>query len=103
MGQSIKPKYALEVYETRMVDGKPRSVLAFEGATWDTKRHGRPDSKNLEKYVLAYGKSLETGGSNFHITEAKGYVSYPNRAVIRFNHSNGATVASWQAPAFMVW
>lgn len=103
MGRSFTPKYAVEIYETRMVDGKPRSVLAFDGATWDIKRHGRADSKNLEKYVLAYGKSLEPGGSNAHISDAKGYISYPNRAVIRYNHSHGATVASWMAPPFMVW
>jgi hypothetical protein len=103
MGHSVTPKYALDIFETRMVDGRFQSVKAIEALSWDIKRYGRPTPANLEKYVLAYGKSLEIGGANEHLSKELGYIPYPNRAVIRFNHSHGNPVCSWVAPAFMVW
>ena len=102
MSKTITMKYALDIYETRMVDGRFQSIKAVE-MSWDIKRFGRPTPANLEKFVLAYGKSLEIGGANEKISKDLGYIPYPNRAVIRYNHSHGNPVCSWVAPAFMVW
>jgi hypothetical protein len=102
MSKTITMKYALDIYETRMVEGRFQSIKAVE-ISWDIKRFGRPTPANLEKFVLTYGKSLEIGGANAKISEDLGYIPYPNRAVIRFNHSHGNPVVSWVAPAFMVW
>lgn len=103
MGKTITPKYALEIFTNKLVNGKWTMVSAIDCATWDIKSHGRPTNENLLKYVLAYGKSLEAGGVNEGIAKDLGYIPYPTRAVIRFNHSHGAPVAEWNAAAFQVW
>jgi hypothetical protein len=103
MGHSVTPKYALDIYTTKLIDGRFQQVLAAECMSWDIKHHGRPTPANLEKYVRAYAKSLEAGGSNEHLSKDAGYIPYPNRAVIRYNHSHGHPVCSWVAPNFMVW
>jgi hypothetical protein len=103
MGRILTPKYAIDIFETRLVEGQFKSVKAIDALAWNTRSFGRASTENLEKYVLAYGKSLEIGGTNEHISKELGYIPYPNRAVIRFNHAHGATIASWVAPQFMVW
>jgi hypothetical protein len=103
MGKTVTPKYALEIFTNKLVNGKWTSVPAIDCATWDIKSHGRPTAENLEKYVLAYAKSLEAGGINEGISKDLGYIPYPTKAVIRYNHAHGAEVAVWKAAAFQVW
>jgi hypothetical protein len=103
MGHSVTPKYALDIFETRMVEGRFQTVKAVVALAWNIKSYGRPTPSNLEKFVRAYGKSLELGGANEGISKDLGYVPYPNRAVISFNHSHGKPVCTWVAPTFMVW
>jgi len=89
MGRSFTPTYAL--------------VLDGNDMMWDVKRHGRPTEANLEKYVMAYAKSLEVGGSNEGISNAFGYIPYPRSAKIVRNVLGGEVVASWKAAMFQIY
>jgi hypothetical protein len=90
MGRSYTPKYAIQL--------DTQASMA-----WDVKAHGTPNAANLQRYVMAYAKSLEVGGVNAHISQALGYVPYPRRAVIRYNKPGGAVVAEWRAAMFQVY
>lgn len=90
MGRTSTTKYAI-------------SITGSTDACWNIKQNGAPTVENLTRYVLAYGKSLELGGVNDHISKALGYIPYPERAEIRVNKRNGATVAEWRAGMFQVW
>jgi hypothetical protein len=53
---------------------------------------------------MAYGKSLEVGGANEHISNSLGHIPYPDRAVIRHNNQTREVVVEWRAGAFpQVW
>lgn len=69
MGQMKTPKYRLEIFDGR---GKVQDL------TWK----GEPTPERLEEYVLVYGKSLELGGANEHISKSLGYIPYPTSARI---------------------
>jgi hypothetical protein len=103
MGTITLPKYALDIYTNKNVGGKWTKVKVADCLSWDIKQYGRPNEANLEKYVLAFGKSLESGGTNAHLSESFGFIPYPTKAVIRYNHSHGEAVATWDAPTFMAW
>lgn len=103
MSTTVTPKYALDIYTTCMVEGRFQTVKATDCMAWNIKSYGRPTPANLEKFVRVYAKSLEAGGCNEHLAKELGYIPYPNRAVIRFNHNHGNPVCSWVAPTFMVW
>jgi hypothetical protein len=92
MGRSVTPKYAMTV------DGNPETCF-----TWDCKRYGRPTVANIEKWVMAFAKSLEVGGSNAHLSESLGYIPYPRTVVVKYNERNGVVVASWKAAMFQVY
>lgn len=67
---------------------------------------GRPTKKNLAKYIYAYGKSLESGGINHHISKQLGYIPYPNYARIALNEPTGQgdfTIVEWKAHIFQGW
>lgn len=89
MGRSTTPKYALTV------DGIPM--------IWDCRTAGKPTAANLEKWIMAYAKSLELGGCNEHISKALGHIPYPRHAVIRQNRLGGTVVAEWKAAHFQVY
>jgi hypothetical protein len=72
-------------------------------ACWDIKQNGAPTVENLTRHVLAYGKSLELGGTNEHISRSLGHIPYPDRAVIRHNNRTREVVVEWRAVAFQVW
>lgn len=93
MGRSITPKYKIV-----LDDGS-----ALLDMCWNSKQYGKPTNENLEKWVLAYGASLNPNGVNSHVRDSKGCIPYPRKAWIKYNKSNGATVAEWKAPMFMVW
>lgn len=90
MGRSYTPKYTVD-------------IPGFLCMTWDTKRHGKPTAAKLEKWVMAYAKSLEVGGVNAHVSQRLGYVPYPSRATVRLNVPGGAIVAEWKAAMFQVY
>lgn len=90
MSRTITPRYALDV------DG-------LSCATWNSKQNGKPTAANLEKWVMAYAKSLEIGGCNEHISKSLGHIPYPRRAVVRENKPGGAVVAEWKAGMFQVY
>lgn len=92
MGRTITPKFVV------VLDGK-----GDQSMIWDAKRYGAPNAKNLEKFVMTYAKSLESGGVNAHISERLGYVPYPRKAEIRYNYRGGAAVATWAAGMFQVY
>jgi hypothetical protein len=86
----------------------PKYVVVFDGradqaVSWRVTDHGHADAKNLERFVMAYAKSLEPGGANAHLSERLGRVPYPRTAEIRLNFTCGATVAEWKAGAFQVY
>jgi hypothetical protein len=103
MGKTVTPKYALDVYTNKLVDGRWQNVKTDLAFCWDIKSYGRPTEENLEKYVKALAKSFEHGGVNHQTSVDLGYIPYPTKAVIRFNHAHGATVAEWTAAPFQVW
>src|SRR4051812_27407533 len=103
MGKTITPKYAVDIYENRIKDGMWQSVRATDCTTWDGKRHGTPTAKKVEDYALVYGKSLEAGGVNAHISKGLGFIPYPTRVVVRENRPNGRVVAEWKSGPFQVW
>jgi hypothetical protein len=87
MGRSIKPKYRI------ILDNAP--AMGWKGPAND---------KLLAEWIRAYGKSLEMGGSNVHISLGLGYIPYPNKARIETNvRSYPTIVATWQAGMFQVW
>jgi len=63
---------------------------------------GKATQKRLEEYVMQYGKSLELGGANEHISKSLGYIPYPNKAIL-IRQSTNEVVATWQAAMFQVW
>ena len=71
---------------------------------WHSKGHGhgRPTAANLERVVVAYGKSLEVGGANEGISRSLGYIPYPTSARI-VRAATRELMASWSAGAFQVW
>lgn len=92
MGRSYTPRYSLTI------DGNASACMA-----WDSKRNGKPSAANLEKWVMAYAKSLELGGANEHISKAEGFIPYPRRAEVRVNKPGGAIVAEWKAALFQIF
>jgi hypothetical protein len=68
----------------------------------DIKQNGAPMVENLTRYVMAYGKSLDVGGVNEHISRALGHIPHPERAVIRHNNQTREAVVEWRAGAFQV-
>ena len=71
-------------------------------ACWDIKQNGAPTVENLTRYVMAYGKSLDVGGVDEHISRALGHIPYSDRAVIRHNNQTREAVVEWRADAFQV-
>lgn len=92
MGRNLTPKFVV------VLDGKQAEAM-----TWKVSERGEANARNLEKFVMAYSKSLEAGGVNAHISERLGFVPYPRTAEIRFNYHGGATVAEWRAAMFQVY
>jgi hypothetical protein len=92
MGRTVTPKYAM------VVDGNPNTCMI-----WDVKRYGKPTVANVEKWVMAFAKSLEAGGSNAKISEDLGYVPYPRDVYVKLNYTGGAIVARWKAAMFQVY
>jgi hypothetical protein len=92
MGKHTIPKYVV------VLDGK-----AGEAMSWRVQEYGQASAKNLEKFVMTYAKSLESGGVNAHISETLGFIPYPRTAEIRFNFRGGATVAEWKAAPFQMY
>jgi hypothetical protein len=103
MGRTFTPKYRLLVDSgSRNWVNTPMSwnVSARKSAPGLTV-HGKPTAENLAKFVDAYCRSLEKGGSNFHVSAAAGHIPYPNWARVEENRPNGRVVAEWKAPMFM--
>jgi membrane-bound lytic murein transglycosylase MltF len=92
MGKHITPKFVV------VLDGK-----ADQAMSWYVKDYGQANEKSLEAFVMAYAKSLESGGANAHLSEGLGHIPYPRTAEIRLNFTCGATVAEWKAGAFQVY
>lgn len=92
MGNHSTPKYVV------VLDGKADQALS-----WYVKDHGQANDANLERFVMAYAKSLESGGANAHISESLGHIPYPRTAEIRFNYHGGATVAEWKSAPFQIY
>jgi membrane-bound lytic murein transglycosylase MltF len=92
MSKHHTPKYVV------VLDGKESQAMA-----WYVKDYGHVTDQNLEKFVMAYAKSLEHGGANAHISESLGHIPYPRYAEIRHNYHGGATVAEWKAAPFQMY
>jgi hypothetical protein len=99
MGKSITPTYRIEFTE----NGSQRPLLVTLNNTmrWP-KEAGKVSDANLEKYMKVYGKSLEIGGCNEHISKALGHIPYPSAAWVVRQRDN-KVVASWKAAMFQVW
>lgn len=96
MGKSVTPKYVVQINDGRGDNFKTPM-------TWNSRQSGRPTAANLEKYVKVYAKSLEQGGVNAHVSEALGFIPYPNSAEIRLNDLSRQVIATWKAAMFQVW
>jgi hypothetical protein len=108
MGKSITSPYAVQIICTPPPGMKK---VSFTSSCWfvrnrpatRTKGHGQPTADNLEKYVEAFGKSMNPGGCNAHLSDGLGYIPYPTSAYIKENRPGGTVLAEWKAPMFMVW
>jgi len=89
-----------------MTDTIPKYTVRVDGHTYvwsgPSKRIPRPTAKNLEQYVFALARSFEPGGANDHVSQALGYIPYPQRAEVLLNGSN-IIVASWEASKFQTY
>lgn len=103
MGQSITPKYVVEIKDGTSAYMTPASWEVRERPRFGMKGHGKPTDKNLEAYVMAYAKSLEIGGANQHISLSLGFIPYPTSAIIRENRVGGKVVATWKVAMFQIW
>lgn len=86
MGRSYTPKYYMHIDD--------REVMAW--------RRGKPTLKKLKEWVEVYGKSLEIGGCNEHISQSLGYVPYPHNVKI-FSSKTRKIVVEWTAGMFQIW
>ena len=88
-------------FELEIGDGRTWSPMPM---IWHSKGHGhgRPTNANLERVVLAFGKSLEIGGANEGVSWSLGYIPYPTSARI-VRPATRELMASWSAGAFQVW
>ncbi len=75
--------YARNVYSTPMI--------------W-RKEYGRPNEKNLLKFVQESNESVKPGGVNAHL----GVNHAIMKAKIRYNRSGGEVIATYNAPMFQV-
>jgi hypothetical protein len=96
MGKSTTPTYRVELTE----NGSQRPIQP-QTMSWP-KEAGKVSDANLEKYMKVYGKSLEIGGCNEHISKALGHIPYPSAAWVVRQRDN-KVVASWKAAMFQVW
>lgn len=90
------PTFVIEIGDGRTMSTGP--------AEWHSKGHGhgQPTDANLERVILAYGKSLGIGGDNEGISQSLGYIPYPTSARI-VRAATRELMASWSAGAFQVW
>lgn len=97
----MKMKMRPATFVIEIGDGRTMSLGPVE---WHSRGHGhgRPTDANLERVILAYGKSLEIGGCNEHISRGLGYIPYPTSARI-VRAATRELMASWSAGAFRVW
>lgn len=67
MGKSVTPKYCIV---TRCnFSGDPLMI-------WDCKEYGRPNQANVDKLRAALNTSFLRGQTNYHLTEALGYIAH---------------------------
>ena len=92
MGRSVTPPYRLEMPGVTAMCWRVKAQYGIPGC-------GKPTYENLVKYIEAYNKSLELGGSNQHISKALGYIPYPTWARI-VRQADGVVMAEWKAPLF---
>lgn len=95
MGKSVTPPYRLEMSGTTHSAWRVKEQYGIPG-------DGQPNDANLMRYLLSFAASLKLGGTNQHISKALGYIPYPTWARI-IRQRDGKIMASWIAPAFMVW
>jgi hypothetical protein len=63
--------------------------------------NGRPTDANAERWRVAMNKSFQRGGTNAHLSEARGYV--PHISAVRIVHqATGRIVARATMPMFEV-
>jgi hypothetical protein len=106
MGRSLIVPYVIEFTDNgrsamqSRVDGKRVHTMM-----WNSKYSGRPTSANLEKYMYRYGKGLEPGGTNEHISKSLGHIPYPTwaRIVGQTGKHRGVVVAEWNPGPFVAW
>jgi len=63
---------------------------------------GRVSDARLQQWIEDYIDSLKIGGCNAHISLKLGYIPIPDKAQI-VHQNSGDIVATWTAPAFMVF
>ena len=98
MGKSYTPKYAVSLWDNGQIAG---SFFPAMQMAWSVKDYGKPTSDNLAKYVGKMNASMQPGGVNYGISEAKGFIVACHKAVIH-NQFTGETYATWNAPMFQV-
>ncbi len=100
MGKIITPKYRL------ILECPGMSLTPFG---WSVKDDGKPTAANLEKYVMAFAKSLENGGANAHLRvsmQGCQVIPYPKSARIETNvkaRQVPQVMATWKAAMFQVF
>ncbi len=78
----------------------PKYVLQIDNS--EMAYYQEPTEDSLRKAIDKYVDSYKQGGVNYHITELKGHIPYPQHANI-IDLRNGNIVQSWSASAFQVW
>lgn len=91
MGKSSVVPYIANMVE--IINGrKTTTTLTYRG--------NRPTQSKFEEFVMSYIKSLNPGGSNFHISQS--YNCIPNVVKAELIGQKNGLRLNWSAPMFMV-
>lgn len=98
MGRSYTPKYKVEVKTNLTGNHKVVSVWETKSRT-NVQGYGRPNEKNLGKWVERHDESFQPNGCNFHVTKQIGVIPYVQEARI-VNQQTGEVIAIYKMAMF---
>ena len=90
MGRSYTPKFIVVTTE---------NTGQIQQMEW---KGGAPTEKKLQAWLDVYNASFQPGGVNFPISQARGFVVFASKAVIRRNQTCGEVLVTFNMPLFSV-
>ena len=89
-GRIVTHKYRVEVM---------RSNIQMTHSAWRTEWYGKPNVKNLMKWVDSHNASFTPSGVNYHISKGYGFIAMIYEARI-VRQSDDTEIARYRVPAF---